>query len=179
MTAGPAELASRERAAHQRRVWRSRTRRMLRRLPRRSNVARYPLIKYWGQGARERGYLWSWKQPNVSRALYVGWIVTLLPFGGIQILLAAVLAVAFKANLTVAAGLQFVSNPLTAAPLYVSTYFVGKQALTLAGLVPQGWISGAAAYLVAGGLLCGVAAGAVSQLALHLWKARQARLCAL
>lgn len=171
-----ADLALGDRAAQHRRVWRSRTRRMLRRLPRRSNVTRYPLIRYWGEGARERGYLWSWKRPNVSRALYVGWIITLMPFGGIQILLAALLAVIFKANLTVAAGLQFISNPLTAAPLYVSTYFVGKQALSLAGLAPQGWVSGTAAYLVAGGLLCGVAAGAISQLALHLWKARHARL---
>jgi hypothetical protein len=177
VTANPADVATAERAAHQRRVWRGRTRRMLRRLPRRSNVVRYPLIKYWGQGARKRGYLWSWKQPNVSRALYVGWIVTLMPFGGIQILLAALLAVVFKANLTVAAGLQFVSNPLTAAPLYVSTYFVGKQALTLAGLVPQGWIGGAAANLVVGGLISGVSAAALTQLVLHLWKARHAKLC--
>lgn len=149
---------------------------MLRRLPRRSNVTRYPLIRYWGEGARARSYLWSWKQPNVERSLYIGWIVTLLPFGGVQILLAALMAVLLKGNLTVATGLQFISNPLTAAPLYVSTYFVGKQVMSVAGLEPEGWLSGALAFLVAGGLVCGIAAALVSQIALRLWKARRARL---
>jgi len=167
MSADAGDIAA-ERAAQQRRVWRQRTRKFLKRLPRRSNVTRYPVIKYWGESAKKRSYLWSWKRPHTITAYYIGWIVTLLPLGGIQIAVAAALSIAFKANLTIAAALQFVSNPITAAPIYLLTYFVGKGLLSPLGVVPSGIVSGTAIYLLVGGIATGVVLGCLSHL-LHHW----------
>ena len=137
---------------------------MLRRLPRRSNVHRYPLIKYFGSYAKKTPEIWSWKRPQVVRSYYVGWVITLLPAGGIQILLALILAIAFKANVPVAAGLQFVSNPLTAAPILFSTYHIGKGSLGVFGLAPAGMATGIAANLVIGAILGGLVIAALCHL---------------
>lgn len=163
------------RAAQKQREWRSRTRRFLKRLPHRSNVTRYPLIKYWGKSARERSYLWSWKRGNLIRSYYVGWIVTLLPLAGVQILIATALAVIFKANLTVAAALQLVSNPLTMAPILVMNYTIGKGMLGAVGIATADPVSGAAAAVTLGGLLTGVSLGALSHLAHGLLASRSPR----
>lgn len=138
---------------------------MLRRLPRRSNVHRYPLIKYFGPYAKKTPEIWSWKRPQVVRSYYVGWIITLLPAGGIQILLALMLAIAFKANVPVAAGLQFVSNPLTAAPILFSTYHIGKGSLGIFGVAPTGMAAGIAVNLVIGAILGGLLCAAICHFA--------------
>lgn len=113
------DLASRMQAR------RRRLRRLMRPLPRRSNLSRYPILKYFAGPARRLPFLWSYRPEHVRPALYVGSILTLMPLIGLQLFLVFLACVLLRGNLPVAAALQFISNPLTAAPLYGLTYAVG------------------------------------------------------
>lgn len=116
------EFESHRRDYHARR---SRLRRFLRRLPRRGNVHRYPVLKWFGDMARSRPYLWSFKRRYVMPALYFGCVLSVLPVMGLQILLALILALLVRANLTLMVALQFITNPFTAVPVYGATYLLG------------------------------------------------------
>lgn len=103
-----------------------RTKYFLRYMPRRSNINRYPVLKWFAEGARKRDYLWSFRTTAVTPAFYIGWILTLLPLIGFQMLVGFILSLVFRANLMIVVGLQWVSNPLTAAPIWASNYIVGN-----------------------------------------------------
>lgn len=102
-----------------------RVRRLMRPLPRRSNLGRYPILKYFAGPARRMPFLWSYRPEHVRPALYIGSILTLLPLIGVQLVLALAACVLLRGNLPITAALQLISNPLTAAPLYGLTYAVG------------------------------------------------------
>lgn len=104
---------------------RRRVRRLMKPLPRRSNLARYPVLKYFAGPARRMPFLWSYRPEHVRPALYVGSVLTLLPLIGAQLVLALGACILLRGNLPIAAALQFISNPLTAAPLYALTYAAG------------------------------------------------------
>ena len=103
-----------------------RAKRLLKLMPRRAVFHRYPVIGRFAPAARRRAYLWSFKARHVRPAIYLGAIVSLWPVMGLQLGVALAGAVLLRANIMVAGALQFVSNPLTAAPLYYLTYRVGK-----------------------------------------------------
>lgn len=149
---------------------RKRARAFLRRLPRRSNASRYPVLRYVAPFLKERNYLWSWKQAHVRRAYYLGWVITLMPLFGAQILAATGLAVLFKANVTVAAALQFVSNPLTAAPILYLTYQSGKAILSFIGIGLPGPFTGITANLFVGGAACGLACALLTDIVSYTWR---------
>lgn len=109
---------------------RRRVRRLMRPLPRRGNLARYPILKYFAGPARRMPFLWSYRPEHVRPALYIGSILTLLPLLGVQLVLALGACMLLRGNLPIAAALQMVSNPLTAAPLYGLTYAVGSPIVT-------------------------------------------------
>ncbi len=67
-------------------------------------------------------------------AIYAGCILALLPLFGIQLPIAFALALIFRANLPVLAGLQFISNPLTILPIYFSSYQIGRTFLGIFGV---------------------------------------------
>ncbi len=106
-----------------------RVKRFLRPLPRRTNIHRYPFLKWFAATARKRSYLWSFRKEYVIPAIYSGTILSLLPLYGIQVPLAFVASLVFRANLMVLVGLQFITNPLTLGPLYALTYKIGDLAL--------------------------------------------------
>jgi uncharacterized protein (DUF2062 family) len=103
----------------------------LRFLPRRSNLHRYPVLKFFASSARKRSYLWSFRVENAIPAIYAGCLLSFQPLYGIQILLAILLANWLKANLPILVGLQFVSNPLTVWPIWYTCYLVGKNFLSI------------------------------------------------
>lgn len=140
--------------------WSPRTRRILRRLPRRSNVARYPGLRWLGRWTRGYPELWSYRAPYTTRAYYIGSVVTFLPIMGAQILVGTVLALALRANLTITAALQLVSNPLTGPLMYYSSYRAGKLVAPLLGIDGLGLASGIATHLAIGGVLLGLLMGA-------------------
>jgi len=114
-----------------------RLKKWMRRLPRRSNVHRYPVLKWFAGTARKRIYLWSFRSREMVPALYVGFVISLMPFVGAQILIAFLLALIVRANLPVMVGLQMISNPLTMGPIYYADYKIGMALLELVHLAPS------------------------------------------
>lgn len=113
---------------------RRRMRRLLRVLPRRANLARYPVLKWFAAHAAKASFLWSFKRANVMPSLYVGSVLAFLPLYGLQLLLAFGAALGLRGNLTVMVGLQMVTNPLTIVPIYGFTGWIGFWVLGLFGL---------------------------------------------
>ncbi|MFP4352873.1 MAG: DUF2062 domain-containing protein [Puniceicoccaceae bacterium] len=108
-----------------------RVKRLLRPLPRRANIHRYPVLSWFAATARKRDYLWSFRRGAVIPAFYAGWVLTLLPLYGLQIGLGFLLALLFRANLMIMVGLQLISNPVTVLPLWYLNYLVGNFFLNL------------------------------------------------
>lgn len=128
-------MATEEPPAHQRAHF-ARIRRvkwLLRYMPRRAVFHKYPLLGRFAHAARKRSYLWSFKTAHIRPALYSGSILSLMPFLGIQIPLALVFALLLRANFMVLGGLQFITTPITAVPIYYGTYQLGKTAISLSG----------------------------------------------
>lgn len=157
---------------------RRRLRRWLRPLPRRANVARYPVIKWFADAARKRPYLWSFKRPPVLASLYAGSVLALMPLYGLQLLIGLLLAIGVRGNLTVMIALQMITNPLTLAPIYVGTHGFGSWLIGLTGY--GGGASDVESYLnalVVGGIVGGLALAGVLDLSWRLlaWEARRFR----
>lgn len=141
--------------------WRARRRRLrwlLRKLPRRANLHRYPGIRRFAAAARKRPFLWSFKRAQILPAVYVGTVLSLMPTYGIQFIIAFAAALLFRANLTVMAGLQLINNPLTAAPIYLATDFTGMWLISETG-VGYGLNTVGTHFnaLIIGAVVCGLA----------------------
>jgi len=126
-------------------------------LPHHQSVSRFTL---------NRPYLWSFKNAPVVRALYLGSLLAYMPSYGLQILIALAVAWFARANLTLMVGLQMITNPLTAGPIYLSTYFLGDWLARLLHLPARNPALDGALALILGGLVLGL----ITALLLHgLW----------
>lgn len=110
-----------------------RTKWFLRFLPRKARFHRYPLIGRFADVARKRAYLWSFRSEDVRPSLYAGPIVALLPIMGVQAPAAFLLALLLRSNVMLLVGLQFITNPFTAAPIYYGTYQLGQTVIQASG----------------------------------------------
>ncbi|AWT60844.1 MAG: hypothetical protein DF168_02068 [Candidatus Moanabacter tarae] len=110
-----------------------RVKRLLRPLPRRANLHRYPFIKWFAKTARNRSFLWSFRTTHVVPSLYAGCILAFMPLYGAQVPLALVTALVIRCNLPILVGLQFLSNPLTLPIIYLSAYGIGDFLLGIFG----------------------------------------------
>jgi len=144
----------------------------LKRLPRRASVHRYPLIGRFAARLRAP-YFWTWSGWPLVASLYAAMVLSWLPLMGAQIPIALALAVVLRANLPLAVGLQFISNPITAAPLYGLT--------TATGWWPAGLVvddAGVALHttvaLTIGGVIWGLVAAAVVHV-FHVYRTRRHR----
>lgn len=154
---------------------RRRLRRWLRPLPRRANVARYPVIKWFAEAARKRPYLWSFKRAQVIPSLYVGAVLALMPVYGLQVALGLALAILVRGNLTVMIALQMVTNPLTLGPIYYGTHALGQWLIGLTGYgAGAGELGTRINALVIGGLVAGLGFALLLDLGWRLlaWEAR-------
>jgi uncharacterized protein (DUF2062 family) len=111
------------------RLWKQ----LLRFVPRRAAMHRYPLVGRFAAAARKRAFLWSFKPQHLRPAFYAGSILSLMPVMGVQLPLAFVLALLLRANFMILGGLQFITNPVTAAPIYYATYELGHTIITKVG----------------------------------------------
>lgn len=98
---------------------------LLRPLPRRSNIHRYPLLKYFSGTARKRSYIWEFRRRNVIAAIWIGWFVALVPMYGLQMLAAFILCIYLKGNCLIAMALQWTTNPFTIPPILYVQYKIG------------------------------------------------------
>ncbi len=139
-----------------------RVKQLLRWLPRRTNIQRYPVLKWFSERARKHPFLWSFKVANTTPAFYAGSIIAFLPLYGIQLGLAFFAAVFFRANLPILCGLQLLSNPLSVPIIYPLNFFVGKRAIHFFafGGDPGNWANWFNSLMV-GGFIIGLIFGAV------------------
>lgn len=77
--------------------------------------------------------LWHLNHHSVSRAFAIGLFCTWLPFP-LQTLIAAFLAIYYRANLPISVALVFVTNPVTIPPMF---YFAYKFGSWLLGMTPE------------------------------------------
>ena len=110
-----------------------RLKRWMRPLPRRSNVHKYPVLKWFSNTAYKRSYLWSFKGDAIKPALFWGMVVSFSPLVGFQMLIVFFLALLVRANLPLIVALQWISNPFTMGPIYFADYKIGRILLDLAG----------------------------------------------
>lgn len=168
------ELEEKHRAVRRARL--ARFRKWLRYLPRRSNVGRYPIIRNFAEAARKRPYLWAFRSVEVRRAIYLGTVISFLPVYGLHTLVAFGAAILFRANLGVALGVQIITNPITAPPLYYVAYRVGMWFLGLfvSGPHPPGYKFYA---LLVGGIMTGLVLAVLLDLLVKfaVWEAKRLR----
>jgi uncharacterized protein (DUF2062 family) len=125
--------------------------RVLRFLPRRAVLHRYPFIGRFAASLRPRAYLWSLRRPAVRRAYYAGAVLAFLPLMGIQLPLALLAAIALRCNFMILGGLQLITNPLTAGPVYYLTHELGAAVLNQLASPSGPPIMGEAELVVLGG----------------------------
>lgn len=169
------ELDRHHRKLSQRRSW---LRRLLRPLPRRANVRRYPVIKWFSGIAQRMPFLWSFRTQNVVPALYLGCVLSLLPVYGIQFGLALALALLVRGNVTVLMGLQLITNPFTAVPAYLITYKIGGYLIAITGIGHGMSVWGTRINaLVIGGIVVGLLLAALIHVVwlLGAWEIRHVR----
>jgi uncharacterized protein (DUF2062 family) len=114
-----------------------RLKKWMRPLPRRSNIHRYPVLKWFSGMARRRVFLWSFRSREMVTALFLGLIVAFMPLVGIQMLIVFFIALWFRANLPVIVALQWVSNPFTMGPIYYADYKIGMAMMELFSIAPE------------------------------------------
>ena len=114
----------------------ARVKRLLRVMPRKSNMHKFPVLKWFTKAARKRSYLWCFRVKTVVPAIYAGCILSLLPIYGIQLPLAVALSFLLRVNLPVLTTLQFITNPVTALPAYFTAYQIGRAMLNPFGIDP-------------------------------------------
>jgi len=138
-----------------------RVKQLLKWMPRKGNLERYPVIKWFSKAARKRPYLWSFKVSSCTPAFYFGSVVAFVPLMGVQLILAFVAAIFLRANLPIIVGLQAISNPLTIAFLWPLNFFIGRKIMDFFGIGTElnPIMSGMNATFL-GGIVLGLAAGA-------------------
>jgi len=112
---------------------RRRAKKLLRFAPRRAMLHKYPVIGRFADFARRRSYLWSFRLQHLRPSFYAGSILSLLPVMGVQLPAALVLSLVLRGNFMVMGGLQFITNPFTAAPIYYATHQIGAKVIQLSG----------------------------------------------
>lgn len=143
----------------------ARVKRILRWMPRRSNMHRYPVLRWFKSHSLKRPEIWSFRVKRVVPALYGGFILALLPLYGIQLPLSVILAWLIGANLPIFFSLQFITNPLTLLPVYFACFQVGRIVLNLFGME-----IGGLSIQEMNGMILQVTQGSLWQQLYSLWK---------
>ncbi|MEM9157674.1 MAG: DUF2062 domain-containing protein, partial [Verrucomicrobiota bacterium] len=140
---------------------------ILRPLPRRATLHRYPFLKRFATSARKKPFLWSFRVEHVSPAIYVGCILAFLPAYGAQLVLGFFCALLFRCNLLVTSALVFITNPITGVPIYAFTRLVGEYLIENWNLGPtpdeRPFIGNGYAWVI-GGLVVGLFVGLILDL---------------
>ncbi len=85
---------------------------------------------HWLRDLLHDGDLWHLNRRSIAGAAFIGIFCAFLPMP-FQMLLAALLAIAYKSNLPLSVVLVWISNPLTYIPIFLFNYRVGAWLLNL------------------------------------------------
>lgn len=72
--------------------------------------------------------LWQFNRHSLNKAVYIGVLSAFFPLPG-QMLLALIGALIFRANVPMALGLTWITNPVTTLPVFYAAYYVGAKIL--------------------------------------------------
>jgi len=89
-------------------------------------------LSYLGESIHQPG-LWHMNRHSVAKAFAIGLFCTWIPFP-LQTVMAALLAIYYRAHLPIAVTLVFVTNPITIPPMFYFAYRLGG---LLLGIEPQ------------------------------------------
>lgn len=92
-------------------------------LPHPEHFKHHPRLQRLGKGLHEPG-LWHLNRRSVARAFAIGLFVAMLPIPA-QMLVAALLAIVFSANLPISVALVWITNPATMPLIFYGSYWVG------------------------------------------------------
>lgn len=106
---------------------------ILRPLPRRSNLDKYPVLKWFAKPARNRSYMWEFKTKPVIIAIYIGCIIAFTPTYGGQMISAFIVCLFLGGNCIVAMALQWLTNPFTIPFFLVIQFYIGNFLIRLCG----------------------------------------------
>ncbi|WP_435978824.1 DUF2062 domain-containing protein [Psychrobacter sp. DM4] len=70
--------------------------------------------------------LWHFNRHSLNKAVYIGVLSAFFPLPG-QMLLALIGALIFRANVPMALGLTWITNPLTTLPVFYAGYYIGAR----------------------------------------------------
>ncbi len=70
--------------------------------------------------------LWQFNRHSLNKAVYIGVLSAFFPLPG-QMLLALIGALIFRANVPMALGLTWITNPLTTLPVFYAGYYLGAK----------------------------------------------------
>jgi uncharacterized protein len=79
----------------------------------------------------DRPEIWSLTRYSVARACAIGMFIGMLPLMSAQMLISGTLAIFFRANLFISVVLVWITNPITAIPIYYFQYRVGLLILSI------------------------------------------------
>ena len=125
MNVAEAETLCKHEVLKQKRLRIRRAKQLLRPLPRKATLHRWPVLRWFADKARKHPYLWSFRKREVSLALYLGFVIAFLPIVRIQFILAIASAWVLRANLPVMMGKQLVTNLATMWAIYPALALFG------------------------------------------------------
>jgi uncharacterized protein (DUF2062 family) len=114
-----------------------------------------------------RSELWHLNRRSVAGATFIGLFCAFLPIP-LQMLVAALLAIAFRVNLPISVALVWITNPLTIGPMFYFSYRLGAWLLDMSVSITGfqlelGWLASNFSHLayplIFGSLICGWVAG--------------------
>ena len=79
----------------------------------------------WLNGFLHNTQLWGFKRTSVAKGCAIGLFCCMIPMP-LQMLLAAMIALAWGANIPLSVALVWVSNPITMAPMFYANYKFGS-----------------------------------------------------
>ncbi len=95
---------------------------------RKKQLLKTHLFRIWGNQLFEN-VLWKLDKRSVAGGLSLGLFVAFMPTIGVQMILVAFGAIFFKISLPIALAACWVTNPLTAFPIYTAAWQLGKYLL--------------------------------------------------
>jgi uncharacterized protein (DUF2062 family) len=95
-------------------------------------LSQYKSIR-WLDTLLHDAQLWGFKRTNVARGCAIGVFCCMIPMP-LQMFLAAIIALLWRANLPLSVALVWISNPITMAPMFYANYKFGSWILQTPGL---------------------------------------------